>query len=273
MGGEIMYEFEDDLAPLAPAPSYDEVTITSSSPGRAGKLGGKRDKARKKEAREFSKQVATGAVAPAEAAAPVMLEPVDVAGNDAAANERTSTDEPDDEGRQIVYTASLQVAVFELDAAIELAESLPDRYGGWIEYRYNYQITLRLPAERLFDAIEQLSALGVVLGKTLRADDVTDEYTDLESRILVLEQMVEQLELLLKQAKTVEEALKIRVELDRVRLELESARTRMRQLSELIDFSTLTLYLSARGPVDPLPSSNDPFPWVNDLGVEATEYR
>lgn len=182
-------------------------------------------------------------------------------------------DDLDDDARQIVYTADLQVAVYELDAAIEFAESLPQRHGGWIASRYDYQITLRLPAERLFEAIEQLGALGMVLGKTLRTDDVTDEFTDLESRILVLEQLAEQLDRLLARAKTVEETLKIRVELDRVRIELEAARVRMRQLSELIDFSTLTLHLSQRGLVDVLPASNDPFPWVDDLGVETTEYR
>lgn len=47
----------------------------------------------------------------------------------------------------------------------------------------------------------------------------------------------------------------------------------MRQLSELIDFSTLTLLFSQRGPDYDLPSSNDPFSWVDELGLEATEYR
>ncbi|NJK32385.1 MAG: DUF4349 domain-containing protein, partial [Deltaproteobacteria bacterium] len=228
-------------------------------------------KGKKKEAANFARDT-PAAVAPEGATIDAPKQPVSVTG-ESTVDEDRSSEESDDLERQIVYTASLTVAVFELDAAIEFAESLPQRYGGWIESRYDYQITLRLPAERLFESIEQLSALGVVLGKTLRADDVTDEYTDLESRILVLEQLVEQLELLLKQCKTVEEALRVRIELDRVRLELEAARTRMRYLSELIDFSTLTLYLSKRGPAQELPSSNDPFPWVNELGVEGTEYR
>jgi hypothetical protein len=89
----------------------------------------------------------------------------------------------------------------------------------------------------------------------------------------VLEQIVARLEALLAKATTVEEALQIRVELDRMRLELESARVRMRALAESIDFSTLTVVLTQRGPEQLLPSSNDPFPWVNQMGIEATEYR
>jgi hypothetical protein len=175
--------------------------------------------------------------------------------------------------RHMVYTASLQLAVYEMDEVIEFAEQIPERYGGWIQARYDYQITLRVPATRLREVTDELSTLGLVLGKTLQASDVTAEYTDLESRIAVLEQLEEQLLLLLKQAKTVEESLKVRTELERVRLELESARTRFRQLAELVGFSTLTLHLSQRGADEALPSSNDPFPWVDELGVESTEFR
>jgi hypothetical protein len=188
-------------------------------------------------------------------------------------------DEPDegkqdqpDHGRRMVYTATLQLAVYELDEAIEFAETIPERYGGWIQARYDYQITLRVPAVRLREIMDELSTLGLVLGKTLQASDVTAEYTDLESRIAVLEQMAEQLELLLKQAKTVEDSLKVRQELERVRIELEAAKTRFRQLAELVGFSTLTLHLSQRGADEALPSSNDPFPWVDELGVESTEF-
>jgi hypothetical protein len=56
-------------------------------------------------------------------------------------------------------------------------------------------------------------------------------------------------------------------------MELEVALGRMRQLQTLISFSTLTVNLIERGPHQPVPSSNDPFPWVDSLGVEATEWR
>jgi hypothetical protein len=266
VGGEIVYEFEDDLAYPEPAPP----PAKSESRGGGGRW---RERAAERRAdRQFGKNAApaadmiapgstgTGSVMPV----PEMVEP--------ASPDQQSAPGLENLGRQVIYTAHLFVSVYGLDAAIEVAESIPERYGGWIDSRYDYQITLRVPAEHLFEVIEQLSALGVVLGKILQADDVTAEYMDLESRILILEHIVAQLELLLQRATTVEEALKIRVELDRMRIELESARARMRQLSEMIDFSTLTLTLSERGP-EAVQTSNDPFPWVDELGLEATEYR
>lgn len=183
-----------------------------------------------------------------------------------------STSEPST-ARQIIYTATMLLSVYERDAAMAELEALPERFGGWIATRQDYLITLRVPAGRLAEIMDGLETLGLVLGKTLQASDVTAEYTDLASRIAVLEQLHEQLLVLLDAAKTVEASLKVRAELERVRLELESAKVRMRSLSEQIAFSTLTVSLVQRGADEALPSSNDPFPWVDELGVESTEFR
>jgi hypothetical protein len=175
--------------------------------------------------------------------------------------------------RQIIYTATMQVSVYDVAHSIEQAEALPDRLGGWLHQRNDNQLVLRIPAERLREAMDIIAELGVVDYRLLEALDVTAEYTDLESRIRVLGEMQAQLARLLEQSKTVEQALEIRKALDQVTLELELARARMRELSKSIAFSTLIVQFIARGPDVALPSSNDPFPWVVELGVEATEYR
>jgi hypothetical protein len=194
---------------------------------------------------------------------------------EASPQPKPSPDQPAPEPgeRKVVYTAAMDVSVYEIPEALAFAERLPERYDGWVHSRVDNVITLRIPAPRLREAMAEIAALGIVLGKSLIAADVTAEYTDLESRILVLEQLEEQLISLLDQATTVEVALKIRQELERVRIELELARTRMRGLAELIRFSTLTITFAQRGPLTAEIGSNDPFPWVDQLGVESTEYR
>ena len=180
---------------------------------------------------------------------------------------------PAKHGRQIIYTATMQVRVFDVDHAIAVAEGLPDRLGGWLHQRNDTQLVLRIPAEHLERAMAEIAELGVVDYRLLEALDVTAQYTDLDSRIRVLEQMQTQLEALLAKAKDVEQALEIRRALESVTLELEAARAQMRELSKSIAFSTLILRFVAQGPNTPTPSSNDPFGWVDELGVEATEYR
>jgi hypothetical protein len=261
----ISYEFEDDYA------EAEAVMISEPSPGKSARAGraSKRDRMIERKSFEPSPAAAEGN-ATIDAA---IVQPVGGLDGQPQLQPPDSGPAISNEQRQIIYTAGLQVSVYDLDAAMLIAEELPERWGGWIEARYDYQITLRLPAARLFEAITELSELGTVLSKSLQADDVTAEYVDLAARIHVLEQIVARLEALLKRAESVEQALEIRVELDRARIDLESARAQMRQMSESIDFSTLTLWLSQRGPQNAVPSSNDPFPWVDSLGLENTEYR
>ncbi len=174
--------------------------------------------------------------------------------------------------RQVIYTAEMYVEVYATADAVATAEALPDRLGGWLHARRDDMVILRIPAEHLDEAMDLIAELGVVLARNLLAEDVTAAYTDLESRIRVLEQMQIQLQALLDRAKTVEQALQIRRALDGITLELELARTHMREMAKSIAFSTLTVYFLPRGP-ETLPSSNDPFPWTDTLGVEGTEYR
>jgi hypothetical protein len=182
-------------------------------------------------------------------------------------------DDTPDHGRQIIYVAGLQISVYNLEGAMAAVEALPERFGGWVHMRNMSQVVLRLPAAKLKPAMAELATLGVVEARTLQAQDVTAEYVDLDSRIKVLRQTQTQLLELLEKAKTVEEALHVRRALDQVTMELEVALGRMRQLSDLIAYSTLTVTLVERGPQDSIPTSNDPFGWVDTLGVEATEWR
>jgi hypothetical protein len=280
-GGE-EYMFEDDMLEaesLAPMPAPEPMRAMESMAGVSvsGKLSGRERRSTRNAGRKLGKSIAAdapAAAAPAESATTTPKPTVADAVSPTSAEPQDPADAPElVEARQVIYTAVMVLSVFDIDAVAELLESMPQRYGGWIESRYDYQITLRIRAERLFEAMAQLAELGIVLDKSLLAEDVTAEYVDLESRIRVLEQIVARLEALLAKATTVEEALQIRVELDRMRIELEAARVRMRALSESIDFSTLTVVLTPRGPEQLLPSSNDPFPWVNEMGIEAVEYR
>ncbi len=178
-----------------------------------------------------------------------------------------------DEGRHIIYTAGMRVAVFNLEDAMATAESIPERHGGYVQSMSNNQIVLRIPSKNLRTVMTSLAGYGNVEQRWLNSQDVTAEYTDIESRLKALEKTHAQLLDLLEKARTVEEALKVREALDRVAAELEVLKGRIRQLDNMTTFSTLTLDFYERGPHTPTPSSNDPFPWVDSLGVENTEWK
>lgn len=175
--------------------------------------------------------------------------------------------------RQIIYTAEMGISVFKFDEAMARAEALTLEAGGYVQSMSQGYYVLRVPAARLRGVMTELGKLGVVESRSLQAQDVTEEFVDLTTRIRVLRETQAQLLTLLKQARNVDEALHVRRSLDEVTMQLEQAMGRLRMLEGLIGFSTLTVRMSQRGPQNAVPSSNDPFPWVDSLGVEATEWN
>ena len=199
--------------------------------------------------------------------------PSATSGDTAEPEPAVADDTPQGLARQIIYTAAMSVSVFNVEEALETVEKLPERHGGCIATMTGETLVLRIPSKNLRTAMDELSAMGVVEYRTLESSDVSDEYYDIETRIEVLERTHTQLLDLLAKARNVEEALAVRKSLDEITMELEVLKGRMRKLKDLVSYSTLTISLTERGPHTPTPSSNDPFPWVDELGVEATEWR
>jgi hypothetical protein len=242
-----------------------------------GELGFRSGRSRSRASKKTAAAPASPDPAPAKTRpADMKVEP---AGGDSGVStdgeQQVATDEetPDDHGRQIIYTAGMTIDVWDVEDAMEKAMRMPDRFGGYVHMSRVGYIVLKIPAAKLRAAMDELQTWGVVLARQLQAQDVTAEYTDLVSRIRVLQETQAQLIELLKRAKSVEEALHVRKALDDVTMQLEVALGRMRQLSDSIAFSTLTVQLNERTPMNRLPSSNDPFRWVDNLGVEGTEWR
>lgn len=200
--------------------------------------------------------------------------PPAVSGDDGGAEPAVADDEDaKDVARYIVYTATMQVSVYNLEDAMARAETLPEKYGGYVQNMSTNYFVMRIPSANLRPVMDELATMGIVDNRTLDAQDVTEEYLDIETRIEVLESTQKQMMELLTKARTVEEALKVRQALDEITMELEVLKGRLRRLDSLVSYSTLTLSLVERGPHTTTPSSNDPFPWVDSLGVEATEWK
>ncbi len=186
----------------------------------------------------------------------------------------TSTKEPEKPvARQIIYTAEMHLAVFKREEAMKQVEAVTLAVGGYIQTMSEGYYVVRIPAARLREVMSEVGNLGMVTHRSLQAQDVTEQYVDLQTRIRVLRETQAQLIELLKKAHNVEETLRVRQALDQVTMELEQALGRLRMLESLIGFSTLTIRIEERGPQNAVPSSNDPFPWVDSLGVEATEWK
>lgn len=170
-------------------------------------------------------------------------------------------------GPLLIYTAQVHLAVFETAQAIDRAERLAKEAGGYLVRRDDRTITIRVPAAGFHGLLDRMLTLGDVLHRNVSVRDVTEEFYDTQIRIKNAELVRERLEQLLARAQRVEEALAVERELERVAGEVERLKGRLKLLSELLAFSTITLEFQPRATENVERSVNLPFPWLQQLGL------
>lgn len=167
----------------------------------------------------------------------------------------------------LVYTADVRVAVQEVSKAIDAVEKLAKERGGYLVSREDNSITIRVPSAKFDLALDELGKLGEVLHRNVSIEDVTDLYFDMQVRMKNLEIVKNRLEELLKKAATVDEALAVQRELERVTSALESMRGKLKLLTELVLFSTITVAFEPKSTEHIDSKVRLPFPWMDRLGL------
>ena len=172
--------------------------------------------------------------------------------------------------RMLIYTASMRLAVLDVEASLAAAQKCAEEAGGYLAEMTSNSITLRVPAKQFRAVMERLKALGRLLDKNIKAEDVTDEYVDLQLRLKNAEALRDRFEGILKEAKTVKDALEVEKELARVCEEIERIKGQLTVLDKQVAFSTIQVQFErmAEKRVEvQLPEL--PFPWLDRLGVES----
>lgn len=168
----------------------------------------------------------------------------------------------------LIYTADLTLAVYDVVPGLAHVEELARQLGGYLARRDDRSITIRVPAQRFDEAVKRIESLGDVLHRNVVAEDVTEEFRDLEVRLRSLHAVRDRLEQLLQKAMKVEESVAIERELERVSGELDRIEGRMKFLHDKATFSTITVTFSAVRTEDVAKSVfRLPVPWLNQLGI------
>jgi hypothetical protein len=112
-------------------------------------------------------------------------------------------------------------------------------------------LTLRIPAQKLDQALSALKKLGTVNSVSLNASDVTQQTQDLDARITALTTSVDRLLDLMTRATSTTDLVAIESALSDRQAQLESLQSQRDLLSDQIDYSTLTLELHSIGTLTP----------------------
>jgi hypothetical protein len=171
-------------------------------------------------------------------------------------------------GPLLIYTAQITITVFEVNNSLGQVDALARELGGFLARRDDTSITIRVPAGRFDEAVKRIEKIGDMLHRNVVAEDVTEEFRDLDIRLRSARAVQERLTQLLAKAVKVEESVLIERELDRVTGEIERIEGRLKYLKDRAAYSTITVTFQAK-PTETLGQTPFRLPgqWLNDLGL------
>ena len=154
----------------------------------------------------------------------------------------------------VVRTATLALLVADLEKTRALVDSLVTQVNGFVgqmdtsggrgERRW-LRTTLRVPEQRLSQAITELRKLGTVQAESQGGEDVTSQATDLDARLANARETEKRLVTVLQQRTgEVADILEVEREIARVRESIEQMTSQREQLRERVTYATISLHIT-----------------------------
>lgn len=164
--------------------------------------------------------------------------------------------------RMVIKDAEMELLVENTDQAVDQVTQMAADYGGylissqsWFDGSFKYAaIRLAVPSQAFETALTSLRHIGVqVVRETGSGQDVSAEYTDLQSRLTNLEATASRVREFLDAAQTVDESLKVNQQLSDLEAQIEQIKGQMKYYEGRTAFSTITVNLTPQRPT-PTPS-------------------
>jgi hypothetical protein len=160
--------------------------------------------------------------------------------------------------RMIIRTVTMTIAVTDVQDAFHKVEQLAGEQRGFLASsqirqdgdRLTATVTLRVPADTASfqSTLERLRGLAErVVDEQSQAQDVTDQYVDLDARLRTLRTSEDTMLGLLSKAQKIDDILQIQRELTNVRTQIEQIQGRKQLLERQADLATITLTIREAG--------------------------
>jgi hypothetical protein len=172
--------------------------------------------------------------------------------------------------RMVIYNADMRIAVEDPTSALDSIIAMAEDSGGFVVSSNIYQsttssgrsvprgnVTIRVPAGQLDSIMSAIKGLTPVpsedvLSENVSGQDVTSEYTDLESQLRNLEAAEQALTEIMENATDTEDVLDVFDELTYYRGQIEMVKGRMQYLSESAALSAISVEIVAKESLQPI---------------------
>jgi hypothetical protein len=153
--------------------------------------------------------------------------------------------------RRIIYEAEISLVVKDVSAVEAQVSALLKQFNGYVaestvDRTQGEQLSgrwrVRIPVEHYDTFLDSVSKLGVPENRHQTAQDVTEEFVDLEAQISNKKKLEERIVKLVEDtAGEIEEVIEVERELGRVRGEIEQMEGRLRYLANRTALTTVTI--------------------------------
>lgn len=158
-----------------------------------------------------------------------------------------------DAEQKVVKTGTLSLHMEDVRESVDAIKEQVTAWGGEVtnsnitryDNSYYGTLTVRVPSDQFDAALAGLKEMAVyVESEYTNADNITEVYMDLETRLNNLKEEEAQYLAILDKAVTVEEILQVTDYLSNVRYEIESLEGQLKYYDTNVDYSTITLTLT-----------------------------
>lgn len=162
--------------------------------------------------------------------------------------------QPQDDRKIVLYTTvHMETLAFD-DTCAQIQQAVADT-GGYIagatintdSYRsdlHTAAYTLKIPRDKFDSFSLDLPAYGTITSRSEAAEDITDQYIDVEAHLTALETQEARLLELMEQAGSLEELLQVQNQLTNVQYEIDLYRSTQRTYDGLIAYATMDIYVT-----------------------------
>jgi hypothetical protein len=168
--------------------------------------------------------------------------------------------------RVVIQNADLSIVVSDVEGRMKNIQVMTQQMGGFVVSSNLYQsyasdnvqvpeaqITIRVPVEKLEDALDQIKKDVVeVQTETRSGQDVTAEYVDLQSRLKNLQAAEAQLSEILKTTTNTEDVVSIFNQLVSYREQIEVIKGQIKYYDEAASLSAISVRIVAEETIKPL---------------------
>ncbi len=160
--------------------------------------------------------------------------------------------------RKIIRNADLQLEATAPEEAQQKITQIAESKGGFVVEstqsssdakamtRDNVTMTVRVPSAKFDEALNEiLQTASRVIVESVKGQDVTEEFIDIEARLKTQKALEAQFLEIMKRSNSVEDALNVQTEIARVRGEIEKIEGRKRFLESQASLSTVKIKLQS----------------------------